>query len=34
MLNRDSKHDIKEKIRLRYKGGDTENMHMIPPSSF
>jgi len=29
-LNGESKHDIKEKIRQRYKGGDTENMHMIP----
>ena len=29
-MNLESKHDLKEKIRLRYKGGDTENMHMIP----
>lgn len=29
-LNGESKHDIKEKIRQRYKGGDAENMHMIP----
>ena len=29
-MNLESKHDLKEKIRLRYKGGDVENMHMIP----
>ena len=29
-MNQESKHDIKEKIRQRYKGGDSENMHMIP----
>lgn len=29
-MNQESKHDIKEKIRQRYKGGDVENMHMIP----
>ena len=26
-MNLESKHDLKEKIRLRYKGGDVENMH-------
>lgn len=29
-MNQESKHDIKEKIRQRYRGGDVENMHMIP----
>lgn len=29
-MNQESKHDIKEKIRQRYRGGDAENMHMIP----
>ena len=29
-MNQESRHDLKEKIRQRYKGGDTENMRMIP----
>ena len=29
-MNQESRHDLKEKIRQRYKGGDAENMHMIP----
>ena len=29
-MSQESKHDVKEKIRQRYKGGDTDNMHMIP----
>ena len=29
-MNQESKHDLKEKIRQRYKGGDVENMHLIP----
>ena len=29
-MNQESKRDVKERIRQRYKGGDTENMYMIP----
>ena len=29
-MSQENKHDIREKIRQRYKGGDAENMRMIP----
>jgi hypothetical protein len=33
-LNQESKHDLKEKIRQRYKGGDLENMHPELPEKY